>query len=274
MDKVMTTRLTVSFFLALGLAAHVSICRGQTAGESSSGPAVRVELVKEVRSNWDASKRSPQESPELAVSIRISGIPVEKVRRCSYPILDKAVDDTGKDLMRARPGTAAAEKPVFFNLAANAKEITAPNGYPLLLRLKESARWAKSIKQIEGSVTVIAGGDLKEVLTDAFTDDADQQIENADLSAAGLKVKIATDPKSSSRKVVSVNGPGETVMDVHIVDAAGKSISPVGQGQDQDGAYRWTLPVKTLAGSKLKLSLVSHPDIIRIPINLKDVRLP
>lgn len=254
------------------------VTNGQMTTPTSSVTEVKItaESVEEVRfANLDSKINPPRVKPELKVAIRIAGAPVAKARRCSFPEITKAIDDTGKDLM-PKDILKGGPRRNYYNANPQKDELYGPNGYPLAFRLAASSRGAKKISLINGTIALIVGGDITEVNWDKIGGEVETEVAHPALAAAAVKVKVLPLTKTSNGGTVKVvaTGSWELLLDAGIVDSSGKSVGSVSQSQQKDGSYTWTLPVKSLEGSKLRLTLVSNAQIVEAPMNLTDVRLP
>lgn len=203
----------------------------------------------------------------LVVELNLTGKDLKEIKgmRC---VLDKAVDDTGKNLLLKEPDFTKTNQtwtPLVY-------DPTTPPGMQLLLDLP--AQQAKAIKELSGRLEILTPvHDPLCVLN--FTRIAAQlNIELADphLTAAQIKMTVSTNSKPSV--VIRVSDPLAKLFYFEIVDASGKEWDAVASTTTSGTTTTHTFPGSLPKSASLRVCVPTPKSVITVPLILKDIALP
>ena len=238
----------------------------------------------------------------LEVELKLTGEAAGEARGARATV-EKAVDDTGRNLVKEGARPPEFEKP------------TGQGSPGLKLDLRNPARRAKSVREISGQVEVfLPDRDPAAVASaDRFLSGMDRPIASPALKASHTEVTVvsrktydAEKKKDEERKkkeaesagvagavvnafsglfeglfgdigendvLVRVNDPGKKVFGVKVFDAAGKPIDNAGSMKVGDF---WILKFteKVPADASLRIYLMTAKAVVTAPFSLKDVALP
>jgi hypothetical protein len=238
----------------------------------------------------------------LEVELKLTGEAAGGARG-ARALVEKAVDDTGRNLVKEGGRPADFEKP-------------SGQGSPVLkLDLRNPARRAKSVREISGSIEVFLPDRDPAAVASAerFLSGMDRPIAAPALKAAATQVTVvsrrtydAEKKKDEERKkkesesagiagamvsafsglfeglfgdigendvLVRVTDPGKKVFGVEVFDAAGKRIDD--SGSMKVGEF-WIVKFteKLPADASLRIYLMTPKALVTAPFSLKDVALP
>lgn len=226
----------------------------------------------------------------LTITIEVQGPEAEAATHYGHMKIKAAKTDAGGTLESLRPRSFGFEdlRTDFAKIDRNMMfmgraDETAKDLLKFELRFELPPRGALELKVVEGSLKLRTGS-RKDVLIGDLAGKIGKVIEDKDLAAAGLKVKIV-DPKgktmfgdSDPSKTVAVEMSGKlgVLLDIELVDEAGKSLSSgsMSSGGGKKKTYTLygeeTLP-KTV---RLKLSVAVDQKDIDVPFKLTGIKLP
>ena len=238
----------------------------------------------------------------LEVELKLTG-EVAGGARGARALVEKAVDDTGRNLVKEGGRPADFERP-------------SGQGSPVLkLDLRNPARRAKNVREISGSIEVFLPDRDPAAVASAerFLSGMDRPIAAPALTAAQTEVTVvsrktydAEKKKDEERKkkesestgiagamvsafsglfeglfgdisendvLVRVTDPGKKVFGVEVFDAAGKRIDD--SGSMKIGEF-WIVKFteKLPADASLRIYLMTPKALVTAPFSLKDVALP
>jgi len=247
-------------------------------------------------------RRNDNSFAGLEIELKLTGEAAGGARG-ARAVVQKAVDDTGRNLVKEGGRPAEFEK-------------SSGEGSPALkLELRNPARRAKSVREISGQVEVfLPDRDPAAVAsTDRFLSRMDRPIAASALKAAQTEATVvsrktydAEKKKDDERKkkesesagiagamvsafsglfeglfgdigendlLIRVNDPGKKVFGVEVFDAGGKRIDDSGSMKVGDF---WILKFteKLPADASLRIYLMTGKALVTAPFNLKDVALP
>ena len=238
----------------------------------------------------------------LEVELKLAGEAAGGVQG-ARAVVQKAVDDTGRSLLKEKEKT-----PDFEKASGDAPPV-------LKLELRNPARRATKIREASGSVELfVPGRDAASVArVDRFQAGMDRPISAAPLKAAGAEVTVvsrktydAEKKKDDERKkkeaesagiagamvsafsglfeglwgdigdndvLIKVDDKSKRVFGVDVYDAAGKKIDD--NGSMAIGSFRiLKFAEKLPADASLRIYLMTPKSLVTAPFSLKDVALP
>lgn len=247
-------------------------------------------------------RRNDNSFAGLEIELKLTGEAAGGARG-ARAVVQKAVDDTGRNLVKEGGRPAEFEK-------------SSGEGSPALkLELRNPARRAKSVREISGQVEVflpdrdpaavasadrflsrmdrpIAASALKAAQTEATVvsrktydaekkkDDERKKKESESAGIAGAMVSAFSGlfeglfgDIGENDLLIRVNDPGKKVFGVEVFDAGGKRIDDAGSMKVGDF---WILKFteKLPADASLRIYLMTGKALVTAPFSLKDVALP
>ncbi len=247
-------------------------------------------------------RRNDNSFAGLEIELKLTGEAAGGARG-ARAVVQKAVDDTGRNLVKEGGRPAEFEK-------------SSGEGSPALkLELRNPARRAKSVREISGQVEVflpdrdpaavasadrflsrmdrpIAASALKAAQTEATVvsrktydaekkkDDERKKKESESAGLAGAMVSAFSGlfeglfgEIGENDLLIRVNDPGKKVFGVEVFDAGGKRIDDSGSMKVGDF---WILKFteKLPADASLRIYLMTGKALVTAPFSLKDVALP
>ena len=247
-------------------------------------------------------RRNDNSFAGLEIELKLTGEAAGGARG-ARAVVQKAVDDTGRNLVKEGGRPAEFEK-------------SSGEGSPALkLELRNPARRAKSVREISGQVEVflpdrdpaavasadrflsrmdrpIAASALKAAQTEATVvsrktydaekkkDDERKKKESESAGIAGAMVSAFSGlfeglfgDIGENDLLIRVNDPGKKVFGVEVFDAGGKRIDDAGSMKVGDF---WILKFteKLPADASLRIYLMTEKALVTAPFSLKDVALP
>ena len=214
----------------------------------------------------------PTDNPcpgNLVVALDLFGKDLREIKgmRC---ILDKAVDDTGKNLLLKEQDFTKTNQtwtPVIC-------DPTTPPGMQLILDLP--AQQASMVKELTGRLEILTPvHDPMCVVT--FTRIAAQlnvELANPNLTAAQIKMIVSTKNSGKPSVIVRVSDPLAKLFYFEIVDASGKEwdagASTLTMGSTTTHTYPGALP----ENASLRICVPTPKAIMTVPLTLKSIALP
>ena len=206
----------------------------------------------------------------LVVMLDLYGKDLREIKgmRC---IVDKAVDDTGKNLIPKDSDYAKTNQSwtsVFYDPKI-------PPGMQLILDLP--AQQASMVKSLTGRLEILTPvHDPMCVLN--FTRIAAQlNVELADPNLVAAQIKMSVSTKNTSGKpsvVVRVSDPSSKLFYFEIVDANGKEWEAVADTTTMGSTTTYTYPGSLPENANLRVCVPTPKAIMTVPLSLKDIALP
>lgn len=129
----------------------------------AQGP-LRIEMSAMLEGRYryfDADPAQPTRENELRMQFRVAGADVVKVVRHGNVILDEVIDDTGQSLFDS--STITAEQRAITRLSSTPPDKLAESGVMLVAAAKGTARAAKTLRSVRGSVKLVLSSPYQEV---------------------------------------------------------------------------------------------------------------
>lgn len=206
----------------------------------------------------------------LVVQLNLFGKDLREIKgmRC---ILDKAVDDTGKNMIPEDSDVTTTNQ-TWTPLVYDPKT---PPGMQLILDLP--AQQASTIKELTGRLEILTPvHDPMCVLN--FTRIAAQlNVELADPNLIAAQIKMVVSTKKTRGKpsvVVRVSDPLAKLFYFEIVDAKGKEWDAVADTTTTGSTTTYTYPGALPENASLRVCVPTPKAIMTVPMTLKDIALP
>jgi hypothetical protein len=161
-----------------------------------------------------------------------------------------------------------------------------PTGFDLDVNLPQpSARNAKMIRQVSGSVQVLVGGEKKVVKVRKLKSSLGKPVDDPVLKSAGVTIKLLDPGRSDLATMmgekdksvpVEISGNQDLIAKVRIVDAADEDHSQMSMksGEDAKSTVMYFLDKSLDDDLTLEIELWPGQKTVTLPIELKDVKLP
>ncbi|MEI7948032.1 MAG: hypothetical protein WCJ02_15130 [bacterium] len=221
----------------------------------------------QIKANIPTDNRCPG---NLVVELNLYGKDLREIKgmRC---ILDKAVDNTGKNLILKDQDFTQTNQ-TWTPLVYDPKT---PPGMQLILDLP--AQQASTIKELTGRLEILTPvHDPMCVLN--FTRIAAQlNVELADpnLVAAQIKMVVSTNKANGKPSVVvRISDPLAKLFYFEIVDASGKEWEAVADTTTAGSTTTYTYPGSLPENANLRVCVPTPKAIMTVPLTLKDIALP
>jgi hypothetical protein len=242
--------------LVVSLSASVAFAQNTTVTLKKLVEKREVSVEKTPFSGWNNG---------IELTLHIDGADVKGARKFGKLTVTRAVDDVGTDLTKAGDGPSQdsdrfedIREPMSFGFDENKPK---PSGFDIELKLPTpSARSAKAIKQISGSVQVLAGGEKKVIEVKKLKSSAGKAVDDPVLKQLGVSFTLL-DPSKAA--------PGGMMM-------MGEKDKSVTSWSDQGDKRVITYFLEKTLSDDMALQIEVWPGqkTIRVPIELKDVKLP
>jgi hypothetical protein len=225
----------------------------------------------------------------IELTLHIDGPDVQGARKIGNLTVTKAVDDVGTDLNKQDEATMSSDsfqeiqEPMSFG---DDDKKPKPTGFDLDVNLPQpSARNAKMIKQVSGSVQVLVGGEKKIVKVQKLKSSLGKAVDDPVLKSAGVTIKLL-DPGSAGLATMmgekdktvpaEISGNMDLIAKVRIVDAADEDHSQMSMKSGEEGksTVMYFLDKSLDDDLTLEIELWPGQKTVTIPIELKDVKLP
>lgn len=225
------------------------------------------QIAKGDPDRWDA--------PGLTVLLRISGPAIKNARLAEPPKITEAKDDTGADLMPPKDDEIMDGGHFMMGIGEHAE---AKDVVPVSVRLKLPARKATRISTLTGQVTLNSGGDEKVVNAAGLAELVNKDVENADLKAAGVTIRVLpSEDKSGKSLKLRIGGSTQAIRSADVLDAAGESlVQGTGTSTDEKGVTETTYDLSKSMDAKtsFKMTVLVGQKKVTAPISLKNIDLP
>lgn len=220
----------------------------------------------QVKANIPADNPCPG---NLVVQVNLFGKDLREIKgmRC---IVDKAVDNTGKNLIPKDSDITTTNQtwtPVLYDPQT-------PPGMQLILDLP--AQQASSVKELTGRLEILTPvHDPMCVLN--FTRIAAQlNVELADSNLIAAQIKMVVSTKKTlfkSSVIVRVTDPLAKLFYFEIVDASGKEWDAVADTTTTGSTTTYTYPGALPENASLRVCVPTPKAIMTVPMTLKDIKL-
>lgn len=261
---------------------------------SDEKPDAKITLKKLVEKRELEVEKGPFSGWEngIELTLHVDGAGVKDARQVGRIKVTKATDDAGTDLTKKTGDVPMQDtehfddvrEPQSFGFGNNEKK---QSGFDVNLKLPApSARSAKSIKLLSGSLQVIAGGEKKIVEIKTLKDHYGKKLDDPALKAAGISFTLA-DPSKPMSGVMSFGEKGksltatlegslDTMGEVNVVNASGEKLNMGRSWSDEGGKRMMTYDLKEQLPADAKLTIEVFPGqkILTVPFEFKDVKLP
>lgn len=207
---------------------------------------------------------------KLVVELKLYGKDLREIKalRC---VLDKAVDDTGKNLLlkdSALTKTNQTWTPLLYDPKI-------PPG--LQLRLGLPAPQASKIKEITGRLEILTPvHDATSIVTFTRLDaQLNRELSDPILSADQIKITVSTDKKRGKPRVnVRLTDPLSKLFYFEMLDANGKEWDATPSTTTSGHTTTYTYPGALPENASLRVCVPSPKVIMTVPLTLKDMALP
>jgi hypothetical protein len=232
----------------------------------------------------------------IELSLHVDGPDVQGARKYGKLKAIQALDDIGTDLTAKGEGPSfggetfrEVREPQMFGRDDKPK----PAGFDVELKLPTpSARNAKSIKVIAGSLEVLVGGEKKIIQVKPLKANIGKTIDDPALKSLGVTFALIDPTKRSAKNAIAgallgggkpdksvsaeITGNIDALADVRIVDAAGNKLSRSSMWQDDPGKRSITYDLEAPLPDDAVLEIEAWPGqkTVVVPFEIKDIKLP
>ncbi len=286
------------------LAAGIGLWVVSASGRARAAPAATTTraagvkvipvAVSETRYKWLAAGRKKSDYAELTMTVHVVGEAATKAVRFGRVKITHAVDEEGNSLLAAAKERRHPHDYVrdFITITERQRE-QHKNGFQAeFIRLKPAPRAAAKIAKVSGSLKLLTGGKVAEVIIPNARSLIGIEVDHPALKAAGVKVKIV---KPGTLKIVKpgtshiawldpsktvsfrIDGKVDAFLGAVMVDSAGRAVSCNSSVRTDGGAIRQqslTAEKQLPAKAGLKLEVLSGAKVVTVPFELKDIPLP
>lgn len=252
-------------------------------------PTVRVITVHEVR-HKDLRKNpaqsqlgsvNPGAQEILEVTIELAGAAAARAEKYGFVQITKVEDDQGKAL-KPREGFGMNTNPHDRLVDVDREsmffwEKTKPNDkLRVTLYFDAPARSSKALKTLIGKLKLLVIKERKEVIVADILSMQGKTIENDLLKSAGLIIKVTKVEDKSKAVTFETSGNQDSLLELALVDAAGKGINVATMTMTLGGKTSRTLqPVETVpVDARLKLTIGLGQETVEVPFSFTDIPLP
>ena len=213
----------------------------------------------------------------LKVTLRFDGPVARGVSKVGRLKLTEATDDTGADL-RDKDQLRWCEQLQDVSRFGQSEKEKAAGVFDYDLRLGLPARSAKAVKNLKGEVQVLAGGREVVVSLPAVRKLAGRPVEDADLKAAGLTLKINASPAGKKNSVeAELTGDFDAIREVKVLSPDGSNKMAGSWWSESGGkrtvSYMLSEPLEDDA-ARLELRIVVGQKTLSVPVEIADLALP
>ena len=220
------------------------------------------------------------DASRLQVKLSVDGPEVKGATKWGKVKLTEAVDDAGTDLKPKKDDSGFSfgrnddfEEISRFGMSDDEKN---SNAFDVAIQLALPARKASAIKSLKGEFEVMAGGEEKVVTLTKLKSMQGKPLADPVLKAAGINGKVTKPSGDDPALTVDYTGGTDAIKDVEILDAAGNSVSngrfSSGFGGTQNVSYQLSKPLDDTM--TMKMHLIVGQKTVKVPFELKDVKLP
>lgn len=218
----------------------------------------------------------------IELNLRATGKDVDNARSYGDIKVTKAVDDLGTDLSKSGDDEASSTRmQQVHKFGMDEKE----QGFRFDLTLPVVApRNAKSIKLVEGTVTVIAGGTQKFVEVPIKPESYGKPVDDPALKELGVTFTLS-DPKAGGTGfkmgddqsvTAQIGGKIEALGEVKVVDGSGNAISNGSMWSESGGGRvaSYFVNGKLPEGAKVRIEVWPGQKTVTVPFKFENVELP
>ncbi len=277
--------MTPIFLIALWVIA-IPVIEDSTASTAPSVQIVQIHEVrhKDLRKNPAKSQLggvNPDAQESLAVTIEITGGAAARAEKFGFVQITKAEDDQGK-VLKPREGFGTNTNPhdrlvdvdrdaMFFW-----EEKKPTDRLRVTLHFDAPARSSKALKTLTGKLKLFVIKERKEVIVADILSMQGKTIENELLKSAGLIIKVTKVEDKSKAVTFETSGNQDSLLELALVDAAGKGINVATMTMTLGGKTSRTLqPVETVpVDARLKLTIGLGQETVEVPFSFTDIPLP
>ena len=256
---------------------------------ASSALSVQIVQIHEVR-HKDFRKSPPKPqigsvNPDaqeiLAVTIELAGAASARAEKYGFVQITKVEDDQGKAL-KPREGFGMNTNPHDRLVDVDREsmffwEKTKPNDkLRVTLYFDAPARSSITLKTLTGKLKLFVIKERKEVIVADILSMQGKTIENDVLKSAGLIIKVTKVEDKSKAVTFETSGNQDSLLELALVDAAGKGINVATMTMTLGGKTSRTLqPVQTVpVDARLKLTIGLGQETVEVPFSFTDIPLP
>ena len=220
------------------------------------------------------------DASRLQVKLNVDGPEVKGATKWGKVKLTEAVDDAGTDLKPKKDDSGFSfgrnddfEEISRFGMSDDEKKSSA---FDVTIELALPSRKATAIKSMKGEFEVMAGGEEKVVTLTKLKSMQGKPLADPALKAAGINGKVTKPSGDDPALTVDYTGGTDAIKEVEILDAAGTNISnghfSSGFGDTQNVSYQLSKPLDDTM--TMKMHLIVGQKTVKVPFELKDVKLP
>ena len=251
-----------------------------SAGKNPPAPEIKARPVgvSETRERRVADEKSSHGMfAGLKVTLRFDGPVARGVSKVGRLKLTHATDDAGTDL-RDKDQLRWCEQLQDVSRFGQSDKEKAAGVFDYDLRLGLPARSAKAVKNLKGEVQVLAGGREVTVSLPAVRKLAGKVVEDADLKAAGITLKVMASPTGKRNTVeAELSGDFDAIRDVKIYGPDGTNKMAGSWWSEAGGkrtvSYMLSEPLEDDA-ARLELRVVVGQKTFNVPLEIADLPLP
>lgn len=249
-------------------------------------PDAKVELTKITEHREKALVKENRFSgfgTGVELNLRVTGKDVDNARSYGDIKITKAVDDLGTDLSKSEDDdTSNSRMQQVSKFGMDEKE----QGFRFDLNLPTlPPRKAKSIKLVEGTVKVVAGGTKKLIEVPIKPEQYGKPVDDPALKELGVTFTL-TDPKAKKNGFMmgggdnsvpaTISGNREALAEVTVVDGAGEEISNGSMWNDQEKTREVSYFVngKLPDGAKVRIEVWPGQKTLTVPFKFENIELP
>lgn len=262
----------------------IACCVSRTLAQDNADAKLTLTSVTERRANLlvkdDASDSA---SSGLELGVQATGKALANARAYGHLRISKAVDDLGNDLTKTPDSDASQPTPMALVDSFGGDE--PQEGFHFEIRALHAIppRHAKSIKVIEGTVDILAGGEQKFIDVPIKPEMYEKPVDDPALKAIGITVTLH-DPRTKTTDLsfgdgatvpVTVVGDYESIGAISVVDAAGNSIVHGSASHGFGGAILMHHFVKgdLPDGAKLRIEAWLGHRKVTVPFKFENIEL-
>jgi hypothetical protein len=213
----------------------------------------------------------------LKVTLRFDGPVARGVSKIGRLKVTEATDDAGTDL-RDKDQLRWCEQLQDVSRFGQSEKEKAAGVFDYDLRLGLPARSAKAVKNLKGEVQVLAGGREVVVSLPAVRKLAGRPVEDADLKAAGITLKVNASPSGKKNSIeAELTGDFDAIREVKVLSPDGSNKMAGSWWSESGGkrtvSYMLSEPLEDDA-ARLELRIVVGQKTLSVPVEIADLALP
>jgi len=218
------------------------------------------------------------DSSRLQVKLNVDGPEVKGATKWGKVKLTEAVDDAGTDLKPKKEdgGFSFSRNADLEEISRFGEEEKKSSAFDATIQLSLPARKATAIKSLKGEFEVLAGGEEKTVTLTKLKSMQGKPLDDPTLKAAGINGTVAKPQGGDPALAIDYKGSTDAIKEVEILDASGASVSSgrfsSGFGDTQNVNYLLSKPLDDTM--TMKMHLIVGQKTVKVPFELKDVKLP